>query len=154
MKKNISRLTIVLITVLTMSVLTACGNVTNVVNKTQETNSEQMDESATTETDVQEIIALDFEKLEELQNKNITFVDVYNEVASLAVTNGWEADSITVDELYNADTFILLNNSVITDQSNITNEDVLNLIQITEEVTIELDTTIRDRVSIAYIATE
>jgi ABC-type Fe3+-hydroxamate transport system substrate-binding protein len=154
MKKIISKLTIVLIAILTMSVLTACGKVTNVGTEIQETNPKQMDEAITTGSGIQEIVTLDFEKLEELENKNITFIDVYNEVASLAVSNGWDVDSITVDELYNADTFILLNNDVITDPSNMTNEDVLNLIQITEEVTVELDTTLRERVSIPYIATE
>ncbi len=41
-------------------------------------------------------------KLKELEGKNEVLVAVYNEVAALAVKNGWEADEATVTELNTA----------------------------------------------------
>jgi len=152
MKKNMKKITVMLITIISVCMLIACGNVVENLEETVEVNTQEVVTEEVVTEDATD--TLDYEKLVDLESKNNILVDVYNEVASLAVANGWEADSLTVEELNAADSIILINNSVITDQTNITNADVDELISTAEEITAVLDTNTRAKVSEVYTVSE
>jgi hypothetical protein len=86
-------------------------------------------------------------QIKELEGKNIKLVAVYNEVANLAVKNGWEADALTVKELNAADTIIKTFNATIEKPSSAHGADFKELLSLADDITVELDTNIRQRVS-------
>lgn len=86
----------------------------------------------------------------ELESKNIELVATYNEVANLAVTNGWDADATTLAELNAAKAIIDTFNEIITDPTSADGSNLPDMILAGDELIIELSTNIKDRVSVAF----
>ena len=86
-------------------------------------------------------------QIKELEGKNIKLVEVYNQVANLAVKNGWEADALTLKELNAADAVIKTFNSIITKPSSAHGADLGEMLSAADELITELDTNIRRKVS-------
>ncbi|WP_461205863.1 hypothetical protein [Clostridium sp. DL1XJH146] len=146
---------ILIVSIMCIFILTACGGETD-TNNTQQANNNQ--EETTTEEANQEAASNDdddsvlenLRKVKELEGKNLILVDVYNEVANMAIENGWDSDELTVKELNASDTIIQLFNSVITDPKNVTSEELDDLLLTADEITSELDTNTRAKVSVPY----
>jgi outer membrane lipopolysaccharide assembly protein LptE/RlpB len=137
------KMSLLLFIISMLCMLTACGESTNNTNTTQSNTSQEV-----TSNDESELANLS--KLKELEGKNIILVDLYNEIATLAIENGWEADELTTAELGAVNTFIQLFNSVITDPTNITDADLDELLLSADTSITELDTNIRGRVSVPF----
>lgn len=90
------------------------------------------------------------DELKQLEQKNIKLVEVYNEVAELAVANGWDADELTVKELHAANAAIQTFNSIIKDPASAEGADMPELLSATDDFIKELDTNIRAKVSAPF----
>ncbi|PKM86303.1 MAG: hypothetical protein CVU87_12440 [Firmicutes bacterium HGW-Firmicutes-12] len=134
---------IVLVMMLSLSMLAGCGD-SSAPEKPAATPE------PTTTTDSSDSAAVDLKLIKELEQKNIELVEVYNEVAELAVENGWDEDELTLKELGAADVVITTFNSIIEDPSSAEGADIPELLSATDELIKELDTNIRVRVSASF----
>lgn len=129
-----------LILVFTVCMLTGCGGDSTAAPS----NEPSATQETTTTTDSTDATA----QLKELEQKNIQLVEVYNEVAALAVQNGWDKDAATVTDFNAADAIIQEFNLMIKDPSSAEGADMTELLSIADEMTTELDTNIRAKVSV------
>ncbi len=156
MRKNVMKMTLLVLLISTMcfGMLTACGNTTNTANvadvATEEVATEEVatEEVATEDQSTLEMLS----KLKELEPKNAALVDMYNEIATLAVENGWDADELTLQELNAVDAAILGFNEMLTTPSSAVGVDLDTILTSVDGLITELDTNIRARVSVPYVA--
>ena len=104
-------------------------------------------EPATTTDSKDASVMEELRQIKELEGKNIKLVEVYNQVANLAVKNGWEADALTLKELNAADAVIKTFNSIITKPSSAHDANLSEMLSASNELITELDTNIRQKVS-------
>jgi ABC-type glycerol-3-phosphate transport system substrate-binding protein len=132
---------ILLVMMLSLSMLAGCGD-----SSAPEKPAATPEPTSTTDSNA----AVDLKLIKELEQKNIELVEVYNELAELAVKNGWDEDELTVKELGAADVVITTFNSIIEDPSSAEGADMSELLSATDELIKELDTNIRKRVSAPF----
>jgi len=142
MKKIIS---LMLVLMLTACVFVGCGDS---AASTESSASETAVDSQATATDSADATVMDeLKQIKELETKNIELVKVYNEVAALAVENGWEADEVTLKELNASDAIIKTFNDIIKEPSTANGADLAEMLSAADELITELDTNTRQRVS-------
>lgn len=109
-------------------------------------------EPATTTASKDATVMEELRQIKELEGKNIKLVEVYNQVANLAVKNGWEADALTLKELNAADEVIKTFNAIITKPSSAHGADLGEMLSAADELITELDTNIRRKVSEPFVS--
>jgi len=146
---------IVVVVILAISLLARCGGETATPDSPAAPVSQTPDASQTptNPADSKEASVMEeLRQIKELEQKNIKLVAVYNEIANLAVKNGWEADELTVKELNAADTIIKTFNATIEKPSSAHGADFKKLLSVADDITAELDTNIRKRVSEPFVS--
>lgn len=104
-------------------------------------------EPATTTDPKSATVMEELRQIKVLEGRNIKLVEVYNEVVALAVKNSWDADELTLKELNAADAVIKIYNEILTKPSSAHGADLLEMLRVADELTTELDTNMRQRVS-------
>jgi predicted small lipoprotein YifL len=147
MKKLLS---LMLVLMLTVSMLAGCGGETE-SSDSSAPEKPVASEKPTTTTDSKDATVMEELRLiRDLQKKNETVVKVYNEVANLAVKNGWEADQLTLRELNEANAVIKIFNSIIESPSSAHGSDLPEMLSVADDLIKELDTNLRQRVSVPF----
>lgn len=144
MKKIIPLL---LVLIITAGMLTGCGGETTLTAPSAPEKPATSQEATKPAEFKDATVMEELRKLKELEGKNIKLVEVYNEIANLTIKNGWNADELTVKELNAADAVIKTFNSMITDTSSAHGADLDEILSAADDLTTELDTNIRQRVS-------
>jgi len=149
MKKIIPLLIILFVAA---SILTGCGgdtaSSTPAAPEEPAASQEQVKPAESKDPSVMD----DLKKLKELEGKNIKLVEVYNEVATLAIKNGWEKDEMTLKELNAVNATSQAFNEMIKYPSSAQGADLGAILIETDNLITELDTNIRQRVSVPFAA--
>lgn len=138
---------VLIIAMMCICMLSGCGEAIDTNDSPQDaTNQEVISDD--------DSVMNELAKIKELEGKNIILVDVYNEIATLAIENGWDADELTVTELDTVNETLKYFNEIITDPVSAHGTDFDELLRAADELTAELDTNMRERVSVAWCANE
>ncbi|SHH96594.1 hypothetical protein [Desulfosporosinus lacus] len=88
--------------------------------------------------------------LKELEGKNTKLLEVYNEVVTLAIKNGWDKDELTLTELNAVNATSQTFNSMIKELSSAHGADLDAILTETDNLIAELNTNMRQRVSVPF----
>lgn len=141
---------IVLIFMMSVCILIACSKEVASPDSSQASTPATSQAPTPDDNSKDPTVMEELRKIKELEEKNIDLVAVYNEIASLAVENGWEADEETLKFINDADAVIKTFNRVITSPSSAHGADLDEMVSLAEDLTTELDTNIRERVSMPF----
>ena len=142
MKKLVS---LMLVLMLTVPMLAGCGG------ETAPPAASTPEKPAASQATDSKPVTDELKLLKELEQKNIKLVEIYNQVAELAIKNGWEADELTLKELNAANALITTFNSMIKDPASAKGADMPEILSATDDLIKELDTNIRTKVSTKYV---
>lgn len=135
---------LLLVLIFTVGMLTGCGGETTSTapSASQETAKPADSKDAT--------VMEELRKLKELEGKNIKLVAVYNEVATLAIKNGWDKDELTLKELNAVNATSQTFNSMLKEPSSAHGADLDAILIETDNLIKELNTNMRQRVSVTF----
>jgi len=134
------------ILIFTAGILTGCGGETTSAPEKPADSQEATKPADSKDATVME----ELRKLKELEGKNIKLVEVYNEVATLAMKNGWDKDELTLKELNAVNATSQTFNSMLKDPSSAHGADLDAILIETDNLIKELNTNIRQRVSVPF----
>lgn len=143
-------ITLLLVLILTAGMLTGCGGETTSTTPSAPEKPAASQEATKPADSKDATVMEELRKLKELEGKNIKLVEVYNEVASLAVRNGWDKDELTLQELNAVSATIQTFNSMLKEPSSAHGADLDAILMETDNLITELNTNIRKRVSVQY----
>ena len=144
MKKIIPLL---LVLIFTAGMLTGCGGETT---SSAPENPAVSKETAKPADSKDATVMEELRKLKELEGKNIKLVEVYNEVVTLAIKNGWDKHELTLKELNAVNATSQTFNSMLKDPSSAHGADLDAILIETDNLIKELNTNIRQRVSVPF----
>ncbi len=139
---------LLLVLILTTGMLAGCGGETTPTAAPEKPAESQETTKPADSKDAS--VMEELRKLKELEGKNIKLVEVYNEVATLAIKNGWDKDELTLKELNAVNATLQTFNSMIKDPSSAHGADLDEILSAADELTTELNTNIRKRVSVPF----
>ena len=138
---------LLLVLIFTAGMLTGCGGETTSPAPEKPAASQE----ATKPADSKDATVMEeLRKLKELEGKNKKLVEVYNEVTTLAIKNGWNADELTLKELNGANAVCQTFNSMIKEPSSAHGADLDGVLVETDNLIKELNTNLRQRVSVPF----
>ncbi|HBV88374.1 MAG TPA: hypothetical protein DEF42_17420 [Desulfosporosinus sp.] len=141
---------LLLILIITAGMLTGCSGETETTTSPAPEKPATSQETTNPADSKDATVMEELRKLKELEGKNIKLVEVYNEVVTLAMKNGWDKDELTLKELNAVNATSQTFNSMIKDPSSAHGVDLDAILSATDDLATELDTNIRQRVSVPF----